>query len=76
MSKILILGGDGYIGWPLSLYLSKNNHKVHIVDNFVKKFWESQQGIEPLKSPLSLKKRLDIWNEISGFNIGYVLGYS
>tara|TARA_B100000886_G_scaffold296523_1_gene223749 strand:- start:4211 stop:5383 length:1173 start_codon:yes stop_codon:yes gene_type:complete len=74
MSKILILGGDGYIGWPLSLYLSKNNHKVHIVDNFVKKFWESQQGVEPLKSPLSLKKRLDIWNEISGFHIGYSVG--
>ena len=35
--KILILGGNGYLGWPTSLFFSKQGHKVSIVDNFVKK---------------------------------------
>ena len=35
--KILILGGDGYLGWPTSLYLSARQHDVYVLDNFVKK---------------------------------------
>ncbi len=35
--KILILGGNGYLGWPTSLFFSKQGHEVSIVDNFVKK---------------------------------------
>ena len=35
--KILILGGDGYLGWPTSLYFSARNHDVYTLDNFVKK---------------------------------------
>ena len=35
--KILILGGDGYLGWPTSLYFSARGHDVYVLDNFVKK---------------------------------------
>ena len=35
--KILILGGDGYLGWPTAMYFSKQGHDVKILDNFVKK---------------------------------------
>ena len=35
--KILILGGDGYLGWPTAMYLSKKGHAVTVLDNFVKK---------------------------------------
>ena len=38
--KILILGGDGYLGWPTALFFSKNNHDVIVVDNFIKKKME------------------------------------
>lgn len=35
--KILILGGDGYLGWPTSMFFSNRGHKICAVDNFVKK---------------------------------------
>ena len=35
--KILILGGDGYLGWPTAMFFSKLGHKVTIIDNFLKK---------------------------------------
>ena len=46
--KILILGGDGYLGWPTAMYLSKKGHAVTVLDNFVKKKIENEQNIRPL----------------------------
>ena len=31
--KILVLGGDGFCGWPTALHLSYLGHEVVIVDN-------------------------------------------
>ena len=33
--RILILGGDGYLGWPQALYLSQKGHDVAIFDNLI-----------------------------------------
>ena len=46
--RILILGGDGYLGWPTAMYLSNRGHEVAVVDNMVKRFWEAEIGVEPL----------------------------
>jgi UDP-sulfoquinovose synthase len=35
--NILILGGNGYLGWPTALYFSKRGYNVTVVDNFYKK---------------------------------------
>ncbi|MBI96520.1 NAD-dependent dehydratase [bacterium] len=71
--KVLILGGDGYIGWPLSMYLSEKGHEVHIVDNFLKRYIEAQQGVECINSPSSLVKRIKTWNEVSGKKINFTV---
>ena len=60
--KILILGGDGYLGWPTALFFSKNNHDVIVVDNFIKKKMELEFGYKPLIPQLSLQDRVKKWN--------------
>ena len=45
--KILILGGDGYLGWPTAMFFSKRNHQVIVVDNFIKKKIELEFGFKP-----------------------------
>ncbi|MDE3178330.1 MAG: NAD-dependent epimerase/dehydratase family protein [Acidobacteriota bacterium] len=63
--RILILGGDGYLGWPTAMYLSKR-HEVAVVDNFSKRRWEKETGAEPLLPVLSLADRVSLWRKISG----------
>ena len=61
--KILILGGDGYLGWPTAMFFSKRNHQVIVVDNFIKKKIELEFGFKPLNSQPSLQDRVKIWNK-------------
>jgi len=35
--RILILGGDGYLGWSTAMYFSKRGHTVAVVDNFTRR---------------------------------------
>lgn len=72
--KILILGGDGYLGWPTALHFSKRGDEVCIVDNFAKRRIELENGIEPLLPIPSLHRRNDIWRESSGNQIDIKVG--
>jgi UDP-sulfoquinovose synthase len=46
--NILVLGGDGYCGWATALYLSAKGHKVSTVDNFVRRQWDHELGVQTL----------------------------
>ncbi|MGD0557376.1 MAG: hypothetical protein ABSA93_20655 [Streptosporangiaceae bacterium] len=35
--RILVLGGDGYLGWPTALHLSEQGHQVAVADNFARR---------------------------------------
>lgn len=72
--KILILGGDGYLGWPTAMYLSKKGHQVAVVDNFNKRKWEIEMGIEPLIPIQTLHERVRLWRELSGRDIELFIG--
>ena len=61
--KILILGGDGYLGWPTSMFFSKHGHDVKIFDNFVKKKIENEENIKPLLPQIPLAERVNLWNK-------------
>lgn len=67
--KILILGGDGYLGWPTAMYLSKRGHEVTALDNFAKRRWEAELGVAPLIPILSLDERARLWREQTGLEI-------
>jgi UDP-sulfoquinovose synthase len=64
--KIAILGGDGYCGWPTALYLSKQGHRVAIVDNFIRRTWDRDLGVETLTPIRSLPERLSTWQAATG----------
>ena len=42
--RVLILGGDGYLGWPTALRFSARGHEVSVVDNFVRRRWDRERG--------------------------------
>jgi len=46
--RIAVLGGDGYCGWATALYLSNKGHKVCVVDNFARRQWDLQLGVQTL----------------------------
>ena len=67
--KITVLGGDGYCGWATALYLSKQGHAVSIVDNFSRRQWDHELGVETLTPIRPLTERLRVWKALTGLDI-------
>jgi len=67
--KITVLGGDGYCGWPTALFLAKQGHTVSIVDNFARRQWDHELGVETLTPIRSLTERLRVWKSLTGLDI-------
>jgi UDP-sulfoquinovose synthase len=72
--RILVLGGDGYLGWPTALRLSARDHEVIIVDNFARRRWHLERATDSLTPIASLADRIDAWREISGREIRALVG--
>ncbi len=72
--KILILGGDGYLGWPTAMHFSDRGDNVLIIDNFVKRRWEMEDGIEPFLPISTLHNRVNKWEELTGKKINFEIG--
>lgn len=64
--RILILGGDGYLGWPTAMRFSAHGHDVSIVDNFSRRRWHTENSTDSLTPILSLDERIAAWREVSG----------
>src|SRR6202451_4326825 len=72
--KIAVLGGDGYCGWATALYLSKQGHSVAIIDNFVRRLWDHELGVQSLTPIRPLDDRLRVWHELTGKSIELFVG--
>lgn len=72
--NILIIGGDGYLGWPTAMYFSRRGHRVAVFDNYIKRHWEEQLGVAPLEPIPQLPRRVDIWRKATGREIVVYLG--
>jgi len=77
--RILVLGGDGYCGWPTALYLSRRGNQVAIADSFIRRSWDFELGAQTLTPIRALNERLRTWrrctgSEIEGF-VGDILDY-
>lgn len=72
--RILILGGDGYLGWPTAMHFSARGDEVVVVDNFAKRRWELEEGIEPLLAVPTLHARVKLWKQITGRDIQLKVG--
>jgi UDP-sulfoquinovose synthase len=72
--NVLVLGGDGYCGWPTALHLSRLGHQVGIVDNFIRRMWDYELGVETLTPIRSLPTRVGAWRECAGLSMGSFVG--
>jgi UDP-sulfoquinovose synthase len=72
--RILILGGDGYLGWPTALRFSARGHEVELVDNFNRRRWVEGAGSNSLTPISDLETRLLAWEEQSGKRIPSHIG--
>ena len=72
--RILVLGGDGYLGWPTALHLSARNHDVGVVDNFARRLYDSEMGVDSLVPIRQLQRRVTTWKEVSGHTVQPFIG--
>jgi UDP-sulfoquinovose synthase len=72
--RICVLGGDGYCGWATALYLSRKGHSVSIVDNFARRQWDHELGVQTLTPIQPLAIRLRVWRELTGLHIEHFTG--
>ena len=72
--KILVLGGDGYLGWPTALHLSALGHEVTVVDNLVRREYDREMGVDSLVPIASLQDRVTRWEQVSGHAIDVRIG--
>ena len=70
--KIIILGGDGFCGWPTALYLSRKGYDITIVDNLSRRAIDHELFCESLTPVSNIEKRIKTWKNISGKDIDFV----
>ncbi len=69
--KILVLGGDGFCGWPSALHLSNAGHEVIIVDNLTRRKIDVELEVDSLTPIRPIGERLRAWQEVSGKTISF-----
>ncbi len=72
--KVIVLGGDGYLGWATAMYLSRRGHQVAVLDNFAKRRWELELNVEPLIPIRTLQDRVQAWAEVAGGTLELFVG--
>jgi UDP-sulfoquinovose synthase len=72
--RTLVLGGDGYLGWPTALHLSASGHQVAIVDNFARRQYDHELGVQSLVPIEPLVNRVRAWREVSGRELDVYVG--
>ncbi|MDX6534100.1 MAG: UDP-sulfoquinovose synthase [Gaiellales bacterium] len=72
--RVLVLGGDGYLGWPTAMRFSGSGHEVAVVDNFARRRWHVDAGTDSLTPIQTLDERIAAWNEVSGKTITPFVG--
>ena len=72
--RILILGADGYLGWPTVMQLSSKGHEVAAVDNYLRRNLFQEVGVAPLIDVPKLDRRSALWEDISGNKVPYFIG--
>lgn len=72
--RVLILGGDGYLGWPTAMHLTTKGHEVGVVDNYLRRRLCRDQDVEPLFEVPNLHERVRLWEAVSGYKIHPFIG--
>ena len=70
--RVLVLGGDGFCGWPTTLYLSDRGHDITIIDNLSRRKIDVELEVESLTPIRPIGERIQVWREVSGREIGFI----
>lgn len=74
MSRLLILGGDGYLGWPTAMYFSARGYDVTVVDNYFRRNACIELDVGMLYPIPTLIERARLWHELTGREIKVAIG--
>jgi UDP-sulfoquinovose synthase len=72
--RVLVLGGDGYLGWPTALHLSDRGHDTAVLDNLARRGYDRELGVQSLVPIEDLESRVQAWKEVSGRTIPSYVG--
>ncbi|HWL65229.1 MAG TPA: NAD-dependent epimerase/dehydratase family protein, partial [Actinomycetota bacterium] len=72
--NILVLGGDGYLGWPTAMHMARLGHDVSVVDNFLRRGMSTELGAGSLTPIRSLQERIKAFNDVTGCSIRSFVG--
>ena len=72
--NILVVGGDGYLGWPQAMYLSRQGHRVGVIDNLARRAWDLGSGTNSLTPIRNLTERVALWRSLTGCRIESYVG--
>ena len=70
--KVIVLGGDGFCGWPCAVNLAEQNHEVIIVDNLSRRKIDIDLEVESLTPISSINERLDVWKNLGEKPIKFI----
>lgn len=71
-NNIIVFGGDGFCGWPTSLFLSRLGYNVTIVDNLARRKMDIELECNSLTPIKYIHTRLNVWKDLTGKNIDFV----
>lgn len=69
--KVIVLGGDGFCGWPTALHLSNRGHDVVIVDNLSRRKIDIELEVDSLTPIRPIGERLRAWKELTGKDVSF-----
>jgi UDP-sulfoquinovose synthase len=69
--KVLVLGGDGFCGWPTSLHLSARGHDIAIVDNLSRRNIDNELEVSSLTPIRPIGERIRTWKDLTGRSIEF-----
>ncbi|MDH5477784.1 MAG: NAD-dependent epimerase/dehydratase family protein [Nitrospinota bacterium] len=72
--RVLILGGDGYLGWPTAMDFAAKGHDVLTMDNYLRRSIALETGSEALTPNPNLTARADIFKSLTGKSVGVLIG--
>jgi UDP-sulfoquinovose synthase len=72
--RVLILGGDGYLGWPTAMDFAAAGHETFVADNYLRRQIAEATDSEALIVAPSLSERARIFKALTGHSIGVHIG--
>lgn len=72
--RVLVLGGDGYLGWPTAMNLDAHGHTVAVADNYLRRKIMAEEDVTPLYEVPLLTDRVNLWQDKTGSEISCFIG--